>query len=122
VGLGDTGVPGVVLDVDVVDLTVAHGQSVEVLVLGHRRQRDHVDRADQVSYAVVREERAGRQGRRVDVEAAHAGDEVGQIDERRHRLEGRRGRLRLGQSGNREGESRESGEGEGSALAHGNIS
>ncbi len=103
--LGHARVTGVELHVDMVHERVRRLEVLERLLGVQRRQRDHVHGTDEPAIAVVRQERTGRQSRRVDVQAPHTGDEVGEIDQRRDWLErglGRALRLRVGGSGERQ--------------------
>ena len=97
-GSSTPGMAGIVVDVDMVDIAAGRRQVVEAFVRIEVLDRQHVDGADQLALVVIGEERAGRQRGRVDEELAHAGQEVGQLDQAADGLEGR-GRRRLGDVG-----------------------
>ncbi len=120
-GLLDTGVAGVEVDVHMVDLAAGRGEIVEALVLVREvLDGKHVDRADETPVAVIGQERAGRQGLRIDIELAEPRQEVGQLHEFAHLLVGARRRRLLDLVGGQRRQAEGGSQGEcGESNSHG---
>jgi hypothetical protein len=92
----DTRVASVEIDVHVVDLAAGGCEIVEALVLvAEVFHGQHVDGADEPSFAIIGEERTGRQGLRIHIELTESREEVGQLDEFAYLLVGARWRSLL---------------------------
>src|SRR3989442_2768275 len=100
VRLGDSGMPGVIVHVDVIDLLLRDVEIVELLVRVDVLDGDHVDRTHEFAATVVGEERAGWEGGGHDIQRAESRKEIREVHEganflvllarRRHRLPGDR--------------------------------
>ena len=84
--IGNSRMSGVEVHIHMIDFHLGYLKILEFLMLVHVLERNHVDAAHELTFAVIREKRAGWQCGRIDIKRSHTGDKVRQGNKGAHFL------------------------------------